>query len=77
MKHESAIFRSLLAAAALAGVSAAHAAGQTQTPMQAIDAEVNAQMKSRAKFREIVESLERRIAGEDVRTNAALRVSRR
>ena len=74
MKHESAIFKYLLAAAAIAGVSASQAASQTQTPMQAIDADVNAQMKNRAMFRDIVESLERRIAGEDVKTNAALRV---
>ena len=70
MKFESVIFKSVLAAASIAGASAASAAN----PRQALDAEIKEQQKVSRKFRDTVEFLERRLNDDDVKTNAKLRV---
>ena len=70
MKFESKFLKSALAAAALAGVSAAQAANTRQD----IEAEIKAQQKISGKFRDTAEYLQRRLADEDIRTNANLRV---
>lgn len=71
MKFESVVFKSVLAAATFAGVSAASAGVNFR---QALDAEIAAQEKVSAKYRDTVEFLERRLLADDVKTNAALRV---
>ena len=70
MKSKSTFFKSALVAFAIACAFSAQAAN----PRKAIDAEVDGLVKKGAKYREIVEALERLLAGDDVRTNAMLRV---
>ena len=72
MNTESTFFRSLLAVAALAGACAASAAAQD--PRREIDAEVAARQKAGADCRDLAGFLEGRLASDDARTNAALRV---
>ena len=75
MKFESAIVKFVLAAASIAGASAASAANPAvRSPRQALDAEIKEQQKVSRKFRDTVEFLERRLKDDDVKTNAALRV---
>ena len=75
MKFESAVFKSVLAAASIAGAFAASAANPpAQNPRQALDAEIKEQQKVSQKFRDTVEFLERRLNDADVKTNAMLRV---
>lgn len=75
MKFESVIFKSVLAAASIVGVSAASAANPpVLNPRQALDAEIKEQQKVSRKFRDTVEFLERRLNDDDVKTNAKLRV---
>ncbi len=72
MKSESAVFKSVLAAVSVACATAASSAAPR--PLQALDAEIRERQKVSRKFRDTVEFLERRLADEDARTNAALRV---
>ena len=74
MKVESTVFRSLLSAAALAGVFGVQAYASVQDMRREIDAEINARQKANASYRDIVGFLEGRLASDDARTNAALRV---
>ena len=74
MKFESTVFRSLLSAAALAGVFGVQAYASVQDMRREIDAEINARQKANASYRDIVGFLEGRLASDDARTNAALRV---
>ena len=71
MKFESTVFRSMLSVAVLAGTFAAQVSA-AQDPRKEIDAEIDARQK--ANYRDIVEFLEGRVASDDARTNAALRV---
>ena len=68
MKFKFSILKFLLAAAFIAGISAAQAAKPPPLdPRQAIDAEIKSQQKLSRKFRDTVEFLERRLGDEDVR----------
>jgi hypothetical protein len=73
MKFESTVFRSMLSVVVLAGTFAAQVSA-AQDQRKEIDAEIDARQKANASYRDIVEFLEGRVASDDARTNAALRV---
>ncbi len=63
----------MLSVAVLAGTFAAQVSA-AQDQRKEIDAEIDARQKANASYRDIVEFLEGRVASDDARTNAALRV---